>query len=1569
MWIGICRLPSPKAALRCTAWKNTEDPVRQPRVITLTTMANEAHSLFDKFLQGKTCQETLSVFRELCHLSHLDPGDYRSFYHKLKGSLNYWKAKALWVKLDKRASQKDYEQGKACAGTKSLVLGAGPCGLRTAIELAFLGAKVIVVEKRESFSRNNVLHLWPFTIHDLRALGAKKFYGKFCSGSLDHISIRQLQLILLKVALILGVEVHVNVEYKGFIEPSTDQKEKGIGWRADLLPAGHPVSKYEFDVFVSAGGGQYVPEGFKKKEMRGKLAIGITANFINHRSTAEAKVEEISGVAYLYNQKFFQQLRKDTGIDLENIVYYKDDTHYFVMTARKQSLLKYGVIDQDRQDANSLLSAQNVNSESLLRYAHEAASFSTKYQLPDLEFAKNHRGEPDVAMFDFTCMYRSENAALVKERRGHRLLVALVGDCLVEPFWPLGTGIARGFLAAFDAAWLVRKWSMGITPLELLAERESIYQLLSQTTPGNTSKKVSQYSIDPLTRYPNLNLSYFAPNQVQHLYDAEGTTFAEKDTDLTKGKMLQNDSVVGYEELLSWCKQHTKDYKNVKVVDLTTSWKSGLALCALIHHFCPDLINFGSLKEESAAENNQMAFNIAEKEFGISPIMTGREMAVASSPDKLSMFMYLIQFNEFFKDLSPEVQGGNKRKIMTLSTAKSALLFLSTLRKSVANKQSSQGNNESSKSQAEQPQEKPDEAPANVKRQGSVSQTVGPSSSEECYFCKKRVYVVERFSAEGQFFHRGCFMCDLCGTTLRLGSYAFSSGDGKFYCTLHYNGLFGLSQSKWEDTAGISRQKECLEEGMEVDNAVEMSGDDIPVTAHIDHVDVTEDQMDIENEDEEHDIDEGLDDEVDVSDRCNEEADLPEKDEDHDIDEGLDDEVDVSDRCNEEADLPEKGPYESTEHSRTPAIGHLPSRGRSPSLDMDQDIVSHLMVEHQWPKSGICMEFGSSTDSNFTAGTEGNSMDYKIIAERANEAHCHHSEESPSPTPNQSASCGTNKASSSSVKPLPMLDHSVMPSGIKAESNTERFNNCQQRQSSITDKTSLPSLEISEPHTNESSLSHSTEPLHLEDANSTTDPVDCEGASANEHLGYIPSPVVKENREDTKRESESGYLSKEFASAHLDFKFVMDKENDDRNTPKKKLNLSPSLRHNLARLSVTSESDSESQEDGTQSSVQSDRIPSGSARLHPGKAAACTGVEPGNPDQKQKPLDYSSPVLSTSNNKSLKEQEGKNQVYWDTHSPDLKDRSSPNAGQPLLTKNKSEVSKNKATGALKPSAKSTKKNLASETPIKSRLKVFSFTKRFSRVSRKEKGNKEQENTTAHQPKAEIPAIQLPSAPQKEVKSFNLRDKEQSDEDEEESLSEDELKHNIEPLFETKLSPEGYSARRETWRRCTFERRAKQQEMARLLEAQMIQRRLEEIEQMFLELEKRGILLEQEIRNNKGEQQDLMQQWIALVQEKNQLLSEESELMIHGRELELEDQKSRLEQDLRRYMGLNETKKTQKDRLEEERIYKEMIEVVKMRDKLVTFLEQQRLGEQGQHAVVVPGAAARDLTPAASITWV
>lgn len=65
-----------------------------------------------------------------------------------------------------------------------------------------------------------MLHLWPYTIVDLKNLGAKKFYGKFCAGSIDHISIRKLQCILLKVALLVGVQVHFNVSFEELMEPT-----------------------------------------------------------------------------------------------------------------------------------------------------------------------------------------------------------------------------------------------------------------------------------------------------------------------------------------------------------------------------------------------------------------------------------------------------------------------------------------------------------------------------------------------------------------------------------------------------------------------------------------------------------------------------------------------------------------------------------------------------------------------------------------------------------------------------------------------------------------------------------------------------------------------------------------------------------------------------------------------------------------------------------------------------------------------------------------------------------------------------------------------------------------------------------------------------------------------------------------------------------------------------------------------------------------------------------------------------------------------------------------------------
>ena len=96
----------------------------------------------------------------------------------------------------------------------------------------------------------------------------------------------------------------------------------------------------------------------------------------------------------------------------------------------------------------------------------------------------------------------------------------------MQPFWPQGTGLGRGFLSAMDTAWLVRQIgprAQQLSPtrvLEILAERESIYQRLPQTTPSNIMKQFANYSINPHTRYPNLRMSA-APETIVKLYNTD----------------------------------------------------------------------------------------------------------------------------------------------------------------------------------------------------------------------------------------------------------------------------------------------------------------------------------------------------------------------------------------------------------------------------------------------------------------------------------------------------------------------------------------------------------------------------------------------------------------------------------------------------------------------------------------------------------------------------------------------------------------------------------------------------------------------------------------------------------------------------------------------------------------------------------------------------------------------------------------------------------------------------------------------------------------------------------------
>ena len=75
----------------------------------------------------------------------------------------------------------------------------------------------------------------------------------------------------------------------------------------------------------------------------------------------------------------------------------------------------------------------------------------------------------------------------MRQQRGHRLLLALVGDSLLEPFWPEGTGIGRGFLGVLDTAWMVRRFCLegeGDRVYEVIREREKLYSLLRCVAEG-----------------------------------------------------------------------------------------------------------------------------------------------------------------------------------------------------------------------------------------------------------------------------------------------------------------------------------------------------------------------------------------------------------------------------------------------------------------------------------------------------------------------------------------------------------------------------------------------------------------------------------------------------------------------------------------------------------------------------------------------------------------------------------------------------------------------------------------------------------------------------------------------------------------------------------------------------------------------------------------------------------------------------------------------------------------------------------------------------------------------------
>lgn len=113
------------------------------------------------------------------------------------------------------------------------------------------------------------------------------------------------------------------------------------------------------------------------------------------------------------------------------------------------------------------------------------------------------------------------------------------------------------------------------------------------------TKQISKISFDSLD-FGDLNENKRTENKStnpasRHIISDENPFNDDDDEDknnpfFTEPIKTDDENSVTMNELLVWCKTVTKTYSNVNIDNFSSSWKDGLAFCAIIHHFRPNLM-------------------------------------------------------------------------------------------------------------------------------------------------------------------------------------------------------------------------------------------------------------------------------------------------------------------------------------------------------------------------------------------------------------------------------------------------------------------------------------------------------------------------------------------------------------------------------------------------------------------------------------------------------------------------------------------------------------------------------------------------------------------------------------------------------------------------------------------------------------------------------------------------------------------------------------------------------------------------------------------------------------------